>query len=110
MKKLVNITAILSVMVSTSVFAHHPAADMVDADVYEMIDSVVADTPHADMTFDTMDEVTETTVTSRSIVTLDSMLEDGLLSYVSMLDGDVTVDIDFNADRSVTMTITQTVQ
>ncbi len=52
MRKLLNISAILLFMVSTSVFAHHPAADMVDEDVYTMIDSMVADTPHADMTFD----------------------------------------------------------
>ena len=70
MKKLLNITAILLFMVSTSVSAHHPLADMVDADIYEMIDSMVAGTPHADMTFDEMDDVTETTITSRSIVTL----------------------------------------
>lgn len=95
-------------MFSTAVFAHHPAADIVDEDIYEMIDSMVADTPHADLTFDQMDNVMETTVTSRSIVTLDNLLEDGIMNYVDMLDGDVSVTIDFNEDRSVTMTITQT--
>lgn len=107
MRKLLNITAILLFMVSTSVFAHHPAADIVDEDVYEMIDSMVADTPHADLAFDDMGDVTETTITSSSIVTLDSLLEDGLVSYVGMLDGDVSVSIDFNADGSVSTTITQ---
>ena len=107
MRKLINITAILLFMVSTSVFAHHPAADMVDEDVYEMIDSMVADTPHADMTFDEMDDVTETTITSRSVVTLDNLLDDDLMSYVGMLDGDVSVSIDFNDDGSATTTITQ---
>lgn len=110
MRKLLNITAILLFMVSTSVFAHHPAADMVDEDVYTMIDSMVADTPHADMTFDQMDDVTETTITRRSIVTLDSMLDDGLVTYVGMLDGDVSITIDFNDDGSATTTITQSIE
>jgi hypothetical protein len=35
------------------------------------------------------------------------MIDDGLLDYASMLDGDVGVDIDFNSNGSVTMTITQ---
>ena len=39
---------------SASSFAHHPAADIVDADIYDMIDANVADTPHADLTFDDM--------------------------------------------------------
>jgi len=108
MKKIQNIATILLFMISSSVFAHHPAADMVDEDVYEMIDEMVADTPHADMTFDDMDDVTETTITSSSIVTLDRLLDDGLVSYVGMLDGDVSVSIDFNDDGSATTTITQT--
>ena len=107
MRKLLNITAILLFMVSTSVFAHHPAVAMVDEDVYEMIDGMVVDTPHADMTFDEMDDVTETTITSSSIVTLDNLLDDDLVSYVGMLDGDVSVSIDFNDDGSATTTITQ---
>lgn len=100
--------AFILAMFSTAVFAHHPAADIVDEDIYEMIDSMVADTPHADLTFDQMDNVLETTVTSQSIVTLDNLLEDGIMNYVDMLDGDVSATIDFNEDRSVTMTITQT--
>lgn len=41
-------------MASTSAFAHHPAADIVDPEIYAMIDENVADTPHADLTFDDM--------------------------------------------------------
>jgi hypothetical protein len=54
MKKLVLTTAILMAIGSTSVFAHHPAADIVDPDIYAMIDENVSETPHADMTFDDM--------------------------------------------------------
>jgi len=54
MNKLTCTTAIFLAMTATSVFAHHPAADIVDADTYEMIDANVADTPHADMVLDDM--------------------------------------------------------
>lgn len=39
---------------SSTAFAHHPAADIVDPEIYAMIDENVADTPHADLTFDDM--------------------------------------------------------
>ena len=51
MNKLLLSTAIIMAMGSTAAFAHHPAADIVDAEVYEMIDENVSDV-HADMTFD----------------------------------------------------------
>ncbi len=54
MNKLTSATAIFMAMTATSVFAHHPAADIVDADTYEMIDANVADTPHADLVLDDM--------------------------------------------------------
>lgn len=118
MRNLRYLTAILLAIFSMTVFAHHPAEGIVDEDVYEMIDGMVADTPHADLTFDVMDEVTSdmtmteitTTIDSQTLVSLDRMLDDGLLTYVGMLDGDVSVSIDFNADSSVTMTITQVEQ
>ena len=53
MNKLLLSTAIVMAMASTAAFAHHPAADIVDPEVYEMIDENVSDV-HADMTFDDM--------------------------------------------------------
>ncbi len=53
MNKLLLSTAIIMAMGSTAAFAHHPAADIVDAEIYEMIDENVSDV-HADMTFDDM--------------------------------------------------------
>lgn len=54
MKNFVLTTAFFVSMASTSAFAHHPAADIVDPEIYAMIDENVADTPHADLTFDDM--------------------------------------------------------
>ena len=103
MKNLHYIVAILILMFSTAVIAHHPAEGIVDEDVYAMIDALVVDTPHATLDLTTMDP----TITTQTIVSLDKMLDDGLLDYIGMLDGDVTVIIEFNDDRSVTMTIIQ---
>lgn len=44
----------LALLTSFSAFAHHPAADIVDEDIYEMIDENVADTPHAELDFTSM--------------------------------------------------------
>lgn len=43
-----------SLFASVSAFAHHPAADIVDPEIYETIDENVADAPHADLVFDDM--------------------------------------------------------
>jgi len=49
MKKLTYTTAIFMAMVATSVFAHHPSADMVSAETYEMITENLDGSPHLDM-------------------------------------------------------------
>jgi len=54
MKKPLLITTCITLFASSSAFAHHPAADIVDPEIYSMIDANVADTPHADLTFDDM--------------------------------------------------------
>ncbi len=54
MKKILTVAAMASLFASVSAFAHHPAADIVDPEIYEMIDDNVADTPHADLVFDDM--------------------------------------------------------
>ena len=54
MKAIIKAAVIASVFTASYAFAHHPAADIVDPETYEMIDENVADTPHADLTFDDM--------------------------------------------------------
>lgn len=53
-KNVIQAAVFTSLLASFSAFAHHPAADIVDEDIYEMIDDNVADTPHADLDFTTM--------------------------------------------------------
>jgi hypothetical protein len=54
MKKVFKVFAVSALFASFAAFAHHPAADLVDEDIYDVIDENVADTPHADLTFDSM--------------------------------------------------------
>jgi len=54
MKILTYTTAILMTMTATGAFAHHPAAEVVDAETYEMIEANVAESPHDDLVMDEM--------------------------------------------------------
>jgi hypothetical protein len=107
--KTLRILAILAIVAlgAYPVIAHHPAADIVDEEIYEMIDAMVADTPHADMVFDDMGGgMTEIEIAGR-VTDLEMIIEDGLLSYVALLDGDVSLTIDFTSNRAASMTIIQ---
>ncbi len=109
MKKLLLIIATLFVFNASPVLAHHPAADIVDEEIYENIDSMVADTPHADATFEEMGGgLTVTTITYDTLSDFESMIvRDDLLEHVELLDGVVDASIDFNPDETVTLTINQ---
>ncbi len=54
MKNVIKTAVLVSLFASFSAFAHHPAEDIVDEDIYEMIDENVADTPHADLDLSSM--------------------------------------------------------
>jgi hypothetical protein len=54
MKSVLQVAVLTSLLASFSAFAHHPAEDIVDEDIYEMIDENVSDTPHADLDFTSM--------------------------------------------------------
>ena len=109
MNKFTRIATLLLALGAVPAFAHHPAADIVDEDIYAMIDAMVADTPHADMTFEEMGGgMTETTILFDSTDAIEDMIQrDDLLEYVELLDGVVNVSLSFNPDRTVTLTVTQ---
>ena len=113
MQKLLTAALVSTAMAALPAFGHHAAQGMVDDEVYEMIDTLLMDTPHAEMTVDDiaigMTDVTTTTITTNSVVSMENMIDDGLLDYAAMLDGDVQVVITFDSTGSgVTMTIIQT--
>ena len=109
MKNKIRLTALAMFLGSGNLYAHHPAADIVDDEVYEMIDLMVEDTPHATMTFDEMGGgMTETTITADSVSDLETLIvQDDLLEYLERLDGVVDVSLNFNDDSTVTMTVNQ---
>ena len=120
MKKILWFTAAFFALSSVTAYSHHPAADIVDEEIYAMIDEMVSDTPHADLVFDgdmgsmgpsggviREETIDETTITSRTVRDVENMMDDGLLTYASMLDGDVDLSISLNRDSSVTVTIRQ---
>lgn len=54
MKNMLKVAVLTSLLASFSALAHHPAQDIVDEDIYLMIDANVVDTPHADLDFTSM--------------------------------------------------------
>jgi hypothetical protein len=108
MKKFFQAAVVAMAVTSASALAHHAAEDIVDEDVYEMIDSLVADTPHADMTLDDLGAgMTETTLTTPTVTAMENMIDDGLLDYAAMLEGDVEVQISFGDDGSASLSVLQ---
>ena len=93
MKKIIIISGLCLALAAGPALAHHPAADMVDPEIYAVIDEMVADTPHADMVFD--DEMGTTIITTASVSAAEDLIDDGLLASLSLLDDDVTVTITF---------------
>ena len=109
MKKYVAlVTVSLVLTVAAVAVAHHAAAGIVDEDIYAMIDAMVADTPHGEMTLEDLGSgMTEITIDQVTLVSVERMIEDDLLIYASMLDGDVIVQIAFDGPRNVEMVILQ---
>ena len=108
MRKFFQAAVVSLAVASFPTFGHHAAEGMVDDEVYAMIDSLLMDTPHADMTLDDLGSgMTEMTITAPTVTSMENMIDDGLLDYASMLDGEVEVGITFNDDGDVTMTVTQ---
>lgn len=95
MKKLVTSIALSLFLATAPAYAHHPAEDIVDAEIYDMIDEMVSDTPHADMEFD--DEMGTTTITADSVSAAEELIDDGLLATLSLLD-EASVTVTFVND------------
>ena len=100
MKKIVILLAAFLITAPLHAMAHHPAADIVDEEIYAMIDAMVADTPHATITFDEdMGDGNDTTIIETDTVsTAEALIHEGLLADISLLDGEVTVTVEFPED------------
>ena len=108
MKRLATVTAAL-LLCAVPLFSHHAAEGTIDQEIYEMIDALVADTPHALWTPpEEMGEgVWEMSLSTRTARQFESMIDDGLLDYLAMLDGEVLITMTFNRRGGIEMTIVQ---
>jgi hypothetical protein len=52
MKTVITFFSILFLLAVGSAVAHHPPADILDEEIYAIIDSMVENTPHAELDFD----------------------------------------------------------
>lgn len=82
MKRRLGLIASIIVLSVQPLWAHHPAEDIVDADIYAIIDESVADTPHATLTFDDMGN---TVITTESVSDAEDLLASSLLAAFSLL-------------------------
>ncbi len=109
MKRFLRYAALGVVLATTPVFAHHAAEGILDEEIYAMIDDMVADTPHALLDVSDMGgDSTEITVSTRSVRDVENLIDDGLLEYAAMLDGEVSLVIEFDDRGGATVSITQT--
>ena len=90
------------------VIAHHAAQDILDEEIWLMIDEMVADTPHADIDFDSVGSgMIQLGINTNRVQSLEDMVEDGLLDYVQYLDGEVSLTIEFRDHNDYELIITQ---
>ena len=95
--------------VAIPLVAHHAAAGIVDDEVYDMIDDLVDGTPHSEFVLPTttMGDLTQTIYGTRTVQTVENWIDDGLLTYAAMLDGDVEVLITLDAGSRIELQIDQ---
>ena len=101
MKKMTVVLVACFLLIPFLTFAHHPAADIVDEEIYAMLDEMVSDTPHADLEFEEMDDVATTTITTDTVSAAEDLIDEGLLADISLLDGEVTVSIEFIPEEEI---------
>ena len=89
------------------VLAHHPASDIVDEEIYAMIDALVSDTPHATISFDDTGGDMLITIRTQDIQDIEAMIADGLITQISGLSGRVSIDIQLRGGGRAVFTVTQ---
>ena len=98
----------LAALFAYPVIAHHAAQDIIDEEVWLMIDELLADTPHANIDFDEVGSgMIQLGMTVNRVPTVENMVEDGLLELLGYLDGEVTLEIDFIDHNQISLVITQ---
>lgn len=107
MKTTFRIALALMIFAAVPVVAHHMAEGILDEELYDMIDAAVANTPHAELDFTSIGGRTEITIEAGNLMALENLVDTELISMVGMLDGQVTMDIEFTETRTIYVTIVQ---
>ncbi|PLX88735.1 MAG: hypothetical protein C0619_12095 [Desulfuromonas sp.] len=101
MSKMTATLIVCFLLIPVLTFAHHPAADIVDEEIYALINEMVSDTPHADLEFIDMGNVDITIITTDTVSAAEDLIDEGLLADISLLDGDVTVSVEFIPESAI---------
>ena len=109
MKRLVASAAVALVLCALPLSAHHAAEGTVDEEIYQMISDLLEGTPHSTWTppEDMGGGVWEMSLTTRTARQFETLIDDGLLTYIAMLDGEVLIEMTFNRRGGIEMTIVQ---
>lgn len=103
MKKIITVFALCMGLIVSPALAHHPTEDILDEELFLMIDSMVSDV-HAAMEFDDVGGMT--IITTNSVSDAEDLIDDGLLADLSLLDDEVTVTITFEPAEEVNLETT----
>jgi hypothetical protein len=107
MRRVVTVAGLVCVMAFGVAYGHHAAQGIVDAEVYEMIDALVADTPHADLDFNEIPGGMEIIIQTPTVRSMENMIDEGLLTYIAMLDGNVSLTMEFLPRGGMAMDVDQ---
>lgn len=107
MKTTFRITLALLLLSTLPVLAHHMAEGILDEDLYAMIEAAVADTPHAELDFNTIGGRTEILIEAGNLRAFENLVDAQLMTFVGMLDGQVSMAIEFDESQLIYMTIIQ---
>lgn len=111
MKRLIPATVVVLVLCALPVLSHHAAQGIVDEEVYEMIEALIVDTPHAEWSppEEMGGGLIETVIATTTARPFETLLDGGLFIYLGMLDGEVVITMTFNRRGGVELLIRQMV-
>jgi hypothetical protein len=108
MRRAVTVAGLVCVMAFGAAYGHHAAEGIVDAEVYEMIEALVEDTPHALIDINDLGGgMMEIAIQAPTVRSMENMIDDGLLTYFAMLDGQVTLTMEFLPRGGMAMEVEQ---
>lgn len=107
MKRLFLMSLTVAMLVALPVIAHHMAEGTVDEEIYEMIDALVADTPHAELDFSSVPGMMTLTIEMDNYRAFERLVDGGFVEDIAMLDGEVSMTMEFDETREIVVTVTQ---